>query len=536
MAGTPEIEWQFDVTDFDPIQTWLGAQAERFGLSLTPQGTAGQVDVYFDTADWRFHRASIALRVRRRGATAEATLKTFGLVEGGARHRHEISEAIRAPARATAVVLARRLTTLPGPVGERIRSVSPGLPPARLFEARVERRVFLARTPDADFAEIAFDTVQVVGDPKRAPLMLLRLEVEAKAADPSALDAFVTALREECGLAPANASKFELGLKMGGLHPGYAPYLGAPATEAELIALAGAAPSIGLLAFTVLRERFGQFIANEPGARMGDDVEFVHDMRVATRRLRAAMGLFEPFLPHRALALREELRWIAGALGAVRDLDVQIDHLTHAMPEPAGEPAQFQAYEGILSVLRSQRLAARRLLLQALNSDRYARLESGFEELLRSGPHKAAIAARPAPKVLPGLIHDRYRKARKAGDDLNENSPPASYHALRIRVKRLRYALEFSHPVFGAGVDEYLPNVLALQDILGGYQDAEVAIAHMRALSLSNEAFISPQMVFALGEMSQQRAEQAEALRAQFPGAWSKVTGKEWKRLRAGLG
>jgi CHAD domain-containing protein len=535
MAGTPEIEWQFDVTDFEPIRASLSAQAERFGLTLTPQGSVGQVDTYFDTADWRLHRASVALRVRRRGDSAEATLKTFGQVADGARHRHEISEAIRAPARAKATVLAERLSALPGPVGERIRAVAPDLPLSRLFDARVERRVFLARSADADFAEIAFDTVQVVGDPKRAPLVLLRLEVEAKTTDLAALEPFVAALRDECGLALATASKFELGLKMGGLHPVHAPYLGAPANEVELVALAGAAPTIGLLAFTVMRERFGQFIANEPGARMGDDVEFVHDMRVATRRMRAAMGLFEPFLPHRALALREELRWIASALGAVRDLDVQIEHLTHAMPDPAGQPVQSQAFEGILSVLRGQHRAARRLLLDALNSDRYARLVGGFEELLRAGPHKAAIAARPAPKVLPGLIADRYRKVRKAGDDLDETSPPSSYHALRIRVKRLRYALEFSHSVFGAAVDEYLPSVLALQDILGGYQDAEVAITHMRALSLSSDAFMSPQMVFALGELAQQRAQQAEALRAQFPEAWSRITGKEWKRMRSGL-
>jgi len=535
MSGTPEIEWQFDVTDFDPIQAWLNTQAQRYGLTLQAQGTAGQVDVYFDTADWRFHRASTALRVRRRGAAAEATLKTFGLVAGGARHRHEISEVIRAPARATAAVVASRLSALPGPVGERVRAVAHDLPLARLFEARVERRVLLATSADADFCEIAFDAVQVIGDPKRAPLVLLRLEVEAKTPDVSGLESFVAALRDECGLAPANASKFELGLKMGGLHPGYAPYLGAPATEAELVALVGPAASIGLLAYTVMRERFGQFIANEPGARMGDDVEFVHDMRVATRRLRAAMGLFEPFLPHRALALREELRWIAGALGAVRDLDVQIEHLTHAMPAPEGQPVQALAYHGILNMLRDQRSAARQLMLGELNSGRYARLVGGFEELLRAGPHKAAATARPARKVLPDLILERYRKVRKAGDELGEDSPPSSYHALRIRVKRLRYALEFSHPLFGAAVDVYLPNVLALQDILGGYQDAEVAIAHMRALSISNEAFISPQMVFALGEMSQQRAQQAESLRAQFPDAWSRITGKEWKRMRAGL-
>ncbi len=535
MNGNSEIEWEFDVSDLEAVRAWLEGNVPRFGLALAAPERAAHTDTYLDTPDWRFHRAGQALRVRRYGGTAEATFKTFGMVQDGARHRHEITEPIKAPARLPFAALPARLAALPGPVGQRLRAVTAGALVQRLFESRVDRETMLARRDDRDAAEIAFDTVRVLGDPKGAPLILLRLEVEARGGDTAGLNAFVDALRDECALKPADASKFELGLKMGGLHPVFAPYLGAPATEAELIQLTGGAPTIGLLAFTVMRERFAQFAANEPGARMGDDPEFVHDMRVATRRLRAAMGLFQPFLPRRAQALRDELRWVAGALGAVRDLDVQLEHLAHAVPAEPDSPETAAAYADISRVLRAQRDGARTALLGALNSQRYAELVGGFEELLRAGPHKADVVNRKARRILPSLIVDRYRKVRRGGDPLGEASPAAEYHALRIRVKRLRYALEFSRPVFGPAVDAFIPGVLAVQDILGGYQDAMVAIAHMRALSLSEEAFIAPHMVFALGEMSQQRASQAEALRAQFPEAYERIRGREWRRLRKAL-
>ena len=67
--------------------------------------------------------------------------------------------------------------------------------------------------------------------------------------------------------------------------------------------------------------------AKEPGTRLGEDPEELHDMRVATRRLRAALSLFEAVLPVRAQVFREELGWLARLLGTVRDLDVQLEGL-----------------------------------------------------------------------------------------------------------------------------------------------------------------------------------------------------------------
>ena len=100
---------------------------------------------------------------------------------------------------------------------------------------------------------------------------------------------------------------------------------------------------MGELAFAVLRRQLAVLRAKEPGTRLGEDPEELHDMRVATRRLRAALSLFEGVLPVRAQVFREELGWLGRLLGAVRDLDVQLQGLAamssdvadvHASPAP----------------------------------------------------------------------------------------------------------------------------------------------------------------------------------------------------------
>ena len=83
--------------------------------------------------------------------------------------------------------------------------------------------------------------------------------------------------------------------------------------------------NLGELAYAVLRRQLAVLRAKEPGTRLGEDPEELHDMRVATRRLRAALDLFAEVLPIRSRNFRGELGWLAGVLGAVRDLDVQLE-------------------------------------------------------------------------------------------------------------------------------------------------------------------------------------------------------------------
>ena len=90
---------------------------------------------------------------------------------------------------------------------------------------------------------------------------------------------------------------------------------------------ATAEASFGQLGYAVVRRHLGVLLAKESGTRLGEDIEELHDMRVATRRLRAALDLFAEVFPVRAVGLRNELRWLAGVLGAVRDLDVQLERM-----------------------------------------------------------------------------------------------------------------------------------------------------------------------------------------------------------------
>ena len=129
-------------------------------------------------------------------------------------------------------------------------------------------------------------------------------------------------------------SKFEAGLQAHGIVPSTTPYLGPTQTSAD-----DTARAYGL---AKLRVQFGEFLRHEPGTRLGEGVDAVHDMRVATRRMRAAIATFGEALPADFQRLSGELRWFGRVLGEVRDLDVHIEALRSdaAVSLDAGEGKQ----------------------------------------------------------------------------------------------------------------------------------------------------------------------------------------------------
>ncbi len=202
-----------------------------------------------------------------------------------------------------------------------------------------------------------------------------------------------------------------------------------------------------------MREQFAIFLAHEPGTRLGEDPGELHDMQVASRRLRTAMRLFEEALPTRAGKLRDEPRWIARTLGEVRDLDVQPERLEGWISKVA--PEDREPLGALVTVLEEQRAKARKRMLRAFDSRRYTRFVEGFIAFLERGPSRRSKAARrPILDVAPDQVRRRYRRVRKIGDLITEESPAEDYHKLRKRGKRLRYALEFFHDVYGGATEE----------------------------------------------------------------------------------
>lgn len=522
MEDLQEIEWQLDAVDLRPVVRWL----ERFsdpstapapGFRVEPRETATQIDRYLDTDDWRFLRAGYTLRMRRKGRRhTEFTLKQLDGSQPGPRRRREITEEVDA-------VEPAAIRTAPGEVGTRVRDVAGSRPLPELFEVRTRRRTFALRAGDGPAAEIALDETTIRPRDGGPPARLRRVEVEVPAAAERAIAPLIETMRAACALQPGTMSKFQLGMLSAGL-AGPAPLDLGPV---------GVHPvqTVGEVAFALLRTQFSAFVSEEPGTRLGDDPEALHDMRVASRRLRAALSLFRDALPVRFERLRDEFGWVGDALGAVRDLDVQMKELDgwiREVPEPDRAPLG-----AVRSVMAEQRAAARADLLTALDSPRYDRLVRAFSQALRAGPLRRSAASRaPVLAVAPDLVERRFRSVRKAGKRIELTSPAAEYHTLRKRARRLRYALECFADVYPGETQALVKRLVAVQDILGDHQDATVAVDRLRALVAQRGRELPPEAVFAMGEIAERYARTMERLRGELPAAYRRLTGKRWKKFR----
>ncbi len=526
-AHEVEVEWQFDALDLRPVERWLAALATRSAdaedleaLHAAAKPGRRQVDRYLDTADWRIGRAGFVLRLRRRGRRDEVTLKDNRPAgAGGLRRRFEATEDVpEAGLEALGVE---------GPVGRRLAAVAGQRPLLDVVEIRTRRRPYALQVGAEDVAEIALDDTQIVlGDGQR-PAQMRRVEVEVIPAWVDALEPVVDELRAACGLQPASLSKFEAGLLALGVNVPGAPDLGPTDVHPG--------STLGELAYAVLRRHLGALLAHEPGTRLGEDPEELHDMRVATRRLRAAIDLFSSVLPARAATLRAELGWLASALGVVRDLDVQILRMEDFEAWSAGlstAGGDAQPIDELGALLERERVEGRDQLLEALESARWERLAAGLTTLARQGPSRRSVAARrPAVLVVPDLIEERHRAVRRAARRAKHSGVAADFHRLRIRDKRLRYALEFSADLYGRRTEPFVRQLTRLQDRLGLLQDAEVAVARMTALVERPTDPLPPATVFAMGAIAERYREEAARLLDGLPKLLKVVSDDEWRQL-----
>jgi triphosphatase len=513
-----ETEWQFDAVDLQTVLRSLGeGSVDGEAVQTVPEGTATHKDLYLDTDDHRLHRAGYALRIRRIGRRqgGEATLKSLDAGgRGGVRDRREVRQEL---ARAE----IDDLLAGDGPVSERVRAVAGRKPLLALFTVRTRRRSFTLTLDGTAAGAVALDEAAITPASATKTTRLRRVEVEVDAAALDAAEPFVERLRAEAGLQPATLSKYEAGLLVADLKPTEPDGFGPIVDDAD-------ESSIGSVAVAVLRRNFAAFLAREPGARLGDDTEELHDMRVASRRLRAALSLFAEVLPARIMNLAEELRWIGGVLGDVRDLDVQLEQLAVWRERIVEEDRP--ALEPLRELLDEHRAAGRASLLATLDSRRYESFVDRFARALRAQPPRGPTQWRtPALDAAPALINKRFRAFRKAGERLGPESSPPDYHRLRIRAKRLRYALECFSDVYGGETRAPIKRLVALQDVLGSHQDADVAIQRLRGLATDAARPLEPSTAFAMGEIAERYRRSTIELRASVPAAYARASGKSWR-------
>lgn len=530
------VEWQLDAVDLRPVEKWLQsrraatdpAEADSTprrsdpagpppapSVAYQPQPKRTITETYYDTADWRLHRAGLTLGLRcDDGEHAVSLNRLEGVDRVGP--QAEIEE--RLPGCEVESLLASD-----GRAGAWVRALVGGRPLLPLFTLDSTRQPYLILTGAEQVGAVTLDDTRIPLPEDREPTRINRVRVELDPDQVEVLRPYLEDLRAACRLTPAMTPEFEAGLLARGLIPQREPDLGSTTVLAS--------HTVGELAFAMLRRQFMAFRKNEPAARIGEDDEALHDMRVAARRMRAAISLFSPALPAHTEPLREELRWIGGVLGEVRDADIQLERLA-AWAQDADE-TQVASLQMLSRILEKHRQRARERLLRALDSRRYQRLVERFTSMLQRGPLRRSMNSRtPALALLPEMIAAHHARVVKLGDRLKPDSPPQAYHRLRIRCKRLRYAVEFSREAYGPPAVEFAEVMVGMQDLLGLHQDAYVAVGSLEELLGREARRLPPQAVFLMGQIAQRYMQEAARLRKRFPKAYRQVEGKSWVRLQ----
>ena len=462
--------------------------------------------VYYDTTDLRLARSGITLRFRRGEPGLPWTVKLPEAQHGSTLARREISFAGRPeqiPSSAVNLVVA---TTR----GRRL------VPVARLTTLR---RPVEIRDPDGQpLAEMVDDTVSVSRSGRPAGQFR---EVEVEALDASdrgggVLETATSRLVAAGCLAEPPVPKLlrALGERANGPPDVIVASLDGHATVAELVRHAVA-------------RSVAQIIHHDPGARLGDDPEDVHRLRVGTRRLRSDLRTFGPLLnPDPVTRVRAELGWLGAEVGEVRDADVlaiRLKAAASALPEVDGPGTAL-----LFRRLDRQATTHRAAMLEALSERRYLRLLGMLVAEAAAPPLRGGSAVdrdRDSARVGAKLVRRPWNHLKGAVEALGPEPVDAELHRIRILAKRCRYAAEAVAPVAGRGAAKFAAAVADLQTVLGDHQDTVVAEAWLR-----DAATALPAARVAAGELiALERLRRAE-LRASWPAVWRVASAKDLRR------
>jgi CHAD domain-containing protein len=310
-------------------------------------------------------------------------------------------------------------------------------------------------------------------------------------------------------------------------------------TPAVVVALASGAADIDLatparvVAIAELRRLLAAWRRHEPGARLGEDPEELHQLRVTARRIDATLALFKRQLPAALVRARKATKAVLRSLGAARDLDVQLSELAHYCANLDAE--ERAAAEPLQALLEKERVRARARMIRALDAEPTRRWLETLSQATGAEP-PGANGADPAMVVMPERVQRRFRKLRKSVRKLRPKSSMEDYHLVRRRAKQLRYATECGAPMFGKPADEMLKVLRRLQDKLGAHQDACMAQRRLAAIAADPTSGLPPTTLFLMGRLAEHYAQVTGSTRRTLVRSWRKVRGKRWKSLRARLG
>jgi CHAD domain-containing protein len=225
-----------------------------------------------------------------------------------------------------------------------------------------------------------------------------------------------------------------------------------------------------------------QNLKHEQDLAASGDAEGLHQMRVAIRKLRAALRLFASVLPPSIYSpAQRDLAWAGRTVGAVRDIDV----IAQTLNDEAVHLETFfsSALAPIETEIRERRAATLAAAIAMLDSARYRNLLDRLETISAVGATSYSKLRDVAPAMVAPMIDSVLRAARKIDSD----AAAEDLHALRIRVKRLRYGLEPLPDVARKSLTRDQRRLASLQDLLGWHQDVVMSIEWLRNYAKSSD-------------------------------------------------
>lgn len=556
---TVEVEAKWTTQDTEtPAESLLAELTAAAAGYATGNATAIESralhDVYLDTPERAILRSGHTLRIRRRpdrpdgpitatikaldrsgpgGGTAPsepvpatpgqavfARLELEGEVESG--DEPLAPDGLPEPLRTALDTLTGGLSSLePVLVLDQVRAVRAlGAPDSRSGSGPDSRS---GSEPDSGpepaarpVGELSVDDVRVSGADGHRIGAFREIELERlPGAPPGVFETLVARVAERPELAPSATGKLERGLQMAADH-----VPGRPAGEFDIRADLTVAEAGRL----VWRKQLTTMLLTEAGARRGEDIEFVHDMRVATRRARAAWMHYGAAYDERAMRrLLKGLKATARTLGVVRDMDVALDAL--AQYARRTHESDAAGLEAIAARWRRDRAEGYDRLLAWLDDKAYRRfIKHMARHCATPGAH--VTTERPADLVrhaLPAAVLHAFDTVRAYGPHFDGDGEieVETLHALRIDGKRLRYAIEPLAHLMGADGKEFVKTLKRMQDVLGDLNDASVAEARLTALAA--EGMSSP----ALDRYLEHQRSIIERCRETAESVWRPLTADE---------
>lgn len=463
-----------------------GALIESFESQVSnPLRRVDIVDSYWDTPDWNLFRLGWAYRWRNASGEKSLTLKS---IDGGRDVLHRRTE-LEQPGPASPEDLRHFVPD--GEIADHLAGLE--LTDLReLFRVHNTRRIFDVRTPEETLVQAAVDQVRVSApgpneEPPTDSAAFMELELELVEGREESLLRLAKSVQKRFSLLQSRRGKFDRGLQMTRHSPPRAGltrwgYENTPYLDDLRRSDYSAEDPVIRLAYRCFLDEFEEMLEQEPSAWEGLDPEGVHQMRVRTRRLRAAFRAFKDVMPADSVrSFNAEFKWVAAALGKVRDLDVyraSLANYTNGTPaDLSGQDRDYQRH------LEARWRKARRGLLACLGSRRYERLKARFAQFLGRGPSQRVMknfGAITVGDAARRLIGKRYKSVLGDGRAITPTSSAESLHDLRIQCKRLRYLFEFFDPIYGQAFKSEVKDLKRLQDVLGEFQDACVAAQHLR--------------------------------------------------------